>query len=256
MRGTKLKQRRREHINRGSKEPQPAKPGFIQAPDFLNEEIRRASEQTSPQVARAAGQARKRAEGGGLSSGSSSIRRFQLKINNLGWDSQGAEVGLSFTGEHTQKVDGKGRMSIPADFRRVLEAGDPEWTSDRTPRMYLLYGDHLEHQLHGYTVNEFNALDAQIQSLPRGSDARRKLSRLILGQSMKLDIDKDGRAVMPIRQRQKLGVTEGELYFSGMGDHFEIWKAETFQAQEASEMQDWLAEMPDGFDPLSLLGDG
>ena len=33
-------------------------------------------------------------------------------------------VVLSFTGEHTQKVDGKGRMSIPADFRRVLEDGD------------------------------------------------------------------------------------------------------------------------------------
>ena len=45
---------------------------------------------------------------------------------------------LSFTGEHTQKVDGKGRMSIPADFRRVLEAGDPEWTTGLSPRMYLL----------------------------------------------------------------------------------------------------------------------
>ena len=54
---------------------------------------------------------------------------------------------LSFTGEHTQKVDGKGRMSIPADFRRVLESQDPDWTDGLTPRMYLLYGEHLKKEL-------------------------------------------------------------------------------------------------------------
>ncbi|MDG1769388.1 MAG: MraZ N-terminal domain containing protein, partial [Yoonia sp.] len=54
---------------------------------------------------------------------------------------------LSFTGEHIQKVDGKGRMSIPADFRRVLESQDPDWTDGLNPRMYLLYGDHLKKEL-------------------------------------------------------------------------------------------------------------
>jgi hypothetical protein len=58
--------------------PPTARLGFIQAPIFLNEEIRRASEQTSPQVARAAGFTRKRDEGGGSGSGSSLIRRFSF----------------------------------------------------------------------------------------------------------------------------------------------------------------------------------
>ena len=160
---------------------------------------------------------------------------------------------LSFTGEHTQKVDSKGRMSIPADFRRVLEAGDPEWTPGLSPRMYLLYGDHLKSQLHGYTVDEFNAVVAQINALPRGSANKKKLSRLIIGQSIKLDVDKDGRTVMPIKQRQKLGLTDGELTFSGLGDHFEIWKAETFSKEVADDLSDWLDEQEDGYDPLILL---
>ncbi len=160
---------------------------------------------------------------------------------------------LSFTGEHTQKVDGKGRMSIPADFRRVLEAGDPEWTPDRSPRMYLLYGDHLKNELHGYTVDEFNQVVAQINALPRGSDRKKKLSRLIIGQSIKLDVDKDGRTVMPIRQRQKLGITDGELQFSGLGDHFEIWKAETYNDEVADDLKGWLDEQGEEFDVLSLL---
>lgn len=160
---------------------------------------------------------------------------------------------LSFTGEHTQKVDGKGRMSIPADFRRVLEAGDPEWTPGLSPRMYLLYGDHLKNELHGYTVDEFTKVVDQINTLPRGSDRKKKLSRLIIGQSIKLDVDKDGRTVMPIAQRQKLGVTDGELKFSGLGDHFEIWKAETYSTEVAEDLSSWLDEQGDNFDPLVLL---
>ena len=160
---------------------------------------------------------------------------------------------LSFTGEHTQKVDGKGRMSIPADFRRVLETGDPDWTPGLSPRMYLLYGDHLKNELHGYTVDEFSAVIAQINAMPRGSAAKRKLSHLYIGQSIRLDVDKDGRTVMPIRQREKLGLKDGELYFRGVGDHFEIWKAETFTEEVSDSLKGWLNEQVEGFDPLSLL---
>ena len=165
-------------------------------------------------------------------------------------------VVLSFTGEYVQKVDSKGRMSIPADFRRVLESGDPTWTDGLTPSAYLLYGDHLKNQLHVYTVEEFNAVAARIKAMPLGDANRTRLSRLILGQSIRMDVDKDGRVVMPIRQRTKLGLSEGEVYFSGVGDHFEIWKAETFSDTVGQTLTDWLEDQPEGFDPLSLLGGG
>ena len=160
---------------------------------------------------------------------------------------------LSFTGEHTQKVDGKGRMSIPADFRRVLESGDPAWTTGVNPRLYVLYGDHLKKTLHVYTIAAFTEIADQINAMPRGSAARTRMSRWILGQSMKLEVDKDGRVVMPIRQRQKLGMTEGEVYFTGVGDHFEIWEADTFNSTVGDPMKSWLNEQPDGYDPLSEL---
>ena len=163
---------------------------------------------------------------------------------------------LSFTGEYVQKVDSKGRMSIPADFRRVLEAGDADWTDGPPVRLYLLYGDHLKETLHVYTVAGFQEIADRITGMPLGDPNRTRLSRLILGQSIRMDVDKDGRVVMPIRQRQKLGLTEGEVYFSGVGDHFEIWKAETFSDTVGQSLSDWLADQPDDFDPLSLLGQG
>lgn len=144
-------------------------------------------------------------------------------------------------------------MSIPADFRRVLEAGDPDWAPGLSPRMYLLYGDHLKNELHGYTVEEFSAVIAQINAMKRGSPNKKKLSHLYIGQSIKLDVDKDGRTVMPIKQREKLGLKDGELYFRGVGDHFEIWKSETFTEEVGANLMDWLDEQGEDFDPLSLL---
>ncbi|WP_291840616.1 cell division/cell wall cluster transcriptional repressor MraZ [Limimaricola sp.] len=160
---------------------------------------------------------------------------------------------LSFTGEHQPKVDGKGRMSIPADFRRVLERGDPDWTEGLSPKLMLLYGDHLRDTLHVYTVEEFGRIVASIYAMPASNPNKRRLSHLIIGQSIRLEVDKDGRVVLPIKQRQKLGMGEGELYVRGVGDHFEIWKAETFENSVGAGLQDWLDEQGEDFDPLGLI---
>lgn len=160
---------------------------------------------------------------------------------------------LGFTGEHHQKVDGKGRMSVPADFRRVLEAEDPDWSPGQTPRAMLVYGKHLKNLLQVYSVQEFASIRENIYAMKRGSKERAMLQGLILGSSAKLDVDKDGRVVMPLKHREKLGLSEGELVFRGMGEFFEIWKAETYEAEVGSKVDDWLAEMPDDFDPMSML---
>lgn len=165
-----------------------------------------------------------------------------------------------FTGEHTLTVDGKGRVSIPADFRRVLAAGDPDRTPDRTPdravEMKILYGDHLDRRLHFYTMSAFAQIQADILALPRGSEARNMASRLILGQSVTAEMDRDGRMVIPQKQREKIGLTEGKVYFSGLGEFFEVWNAETWAETEGAETKAWLEDKPRGFDPLILLQPG
>ena len=83
-----------------------------------------------------------------------------------------------FRGEFHQKVDGKGRVSIPADFRRVLETGDPTWSDGKAPEFVVVYGDHRRAYLECYTIDAANEVDAQIGNLPRGSIERRMLERL------------------------------------------------------------------------------
>jgi MraZ protein len=147
-------------------------------------------------------------------------------------------------------------MSIPADFRRVLEAGDPKCPENPHPRLVLLYGPHLKSCLHVYTVEAMAEIEADIQKLPRGSADRRRASQFILSKSWETEIDRDGRIVLPKDRRAQIGLGEGggELKLVAMGDYFELWNLETYAREVEAEMEAFLEDQDTDFDPLTLLG--
>ncbi|WP_085835964.1 division/cell wall cluster transcriptional repressor MraZ [Aquimixticola soesokkakensis] len=157
-----------------------------------------------------------------------------------------------FIGEHTFKVDSKGRMSIPAPFRRELEEGDPNAAATGRPRMVIVYGADTQKMLQVYTQSAFEKLAADINALPRGTKRRVMLQRLILNKAQPTEVDPDGRLVIPAALRAKIGL-ENEAYFAGVGETFEIWKPETFRAEDDLNTDKWAEEMGEDFDPLSLL---
>ncbi len=156
-----------------------------------------------------------------------------------------------FRGEFHQKVDSKGRVSIPALFRRVIEASDPDWSEGQRPNLVIVYGDHRRKFLECYTMEAIDEIDRQIDALPRGSKARRMLERLMHGQSHPTQVDEDGRIVLPQKLRDKIEL-DGEAFFIASGDRFQIWKPDTYAEAEA-ETEAWLDSLPEDFDPLSLL---
>lgn len=157
-----------------------------------------------------------------------------------------------FRGESHQKVDAKGRVSFPALFRRVLEAGDPDWKEGLRPQMVIVYGDHRRKFLECYTIDAITEVDAKIDRLPRGSEGRRILEHMINGQSLPTDVDKDGRLVLPQKLREKIGLDK-EAFFIASGDTFQVWNPETYKAVQLTKTEAWLERQPDDFDPLSLL---
>lgn len=161
-------------------------------------------------------------------------------------------MGRRFRGESQHKVDGKGRVSIPASFRRVLEASDPNWTDGLNPELVIVYGDHRRKFLECYTIEAIDEVDQKIDALPRGSMERKMLQRLFHGQSHPTNVDETGRLVLPAKLRQKIGL-EGEAFFIAAGDTFQIWRPETYEQEELAKTEEWLEELPEDFDPLSLL---
>ena len=154
-----------------------------------------------------------------------------------------------FIGDFHQKVDGKGRVSIPVEFRRVLESGDPAWTEGRFPEFLLHYGDHRRPYLTAYTIRAFDEIDAKIARMKRGSNERRMLEVYYYGRSVRLQVDETGRIVLPARVRTMLKLDDA-IYFVATGDTFQVWNPAEYDGQTAGRVEDWLDALPDDFDPL------
>lgn len=161
-------------------------------------------------------------------------------------------MAQTFRGESDHKVDVKGRVSIPALFRRVLQSGDPDWKEGLRPQLVIVYGDHRRKYLECYTIEAINEVDAKIAAMQRGSVGRKMLERLIHGQSFPTEVDGDGRLVLPAKLRAKIELDK-EAFFIASGDTFQIWKPETYDTEELAKTEAWLDDQPDDFDPLSLL---
>ncbi len=161
-------------------------------------------------------------------------------------------MGRRFRGESHHKVDTKGRVSIPASFRRVIEAADPSWSPGEAPELVIVYGDQRRSYLECYTIQAIDEVDDKIDALPRGSMERKLLQRLFHGQSFPTSVDETGRLVLPAKLRQKIGLDK-EAFFFATGDTFQIWNPETYEAQEAVKAQAWLDEQPDDFDEMVYL---
>ncbi|MEM6758241.1 MAG: division/cell wall cluster transcriptional repressor MraZ [Pseudomonadota bacterium] len=153
----------------------------------------------------------------------------------------GQPVARKFRGESDHKVDAKGRVSIPASFRRVIEACDPEWTEGLAPRIIIVYGGATRDYLEGFTIAAMDEVDEKIAKFPRGSAKRKAMERLYSAQAVDAVVDDTGRIVLPAKLRAKIGLDTMARFVSS-GDTFEIWKPEAYDAS-IEAMGD------DGYDP-------
>lgn len=153
----------------------------------------------------------------------------------------------SFRGEFHLKVDGKGRVSIPADFRRVLELSDPNWSPGQRPNFVIVFGDEQRHFLECFTMKAIAEVEAKIARIPRGTPRRRKLERCISSLSQKCEVDNEGRIVLAQRLRDKLGL-ETEVLFAATLDTFQIWKKETYLAELDAPLEDDFLSLLDSAD--------
>jgi len=141
-----------------------------------------------------------------------------------------------FVSTFTNKIDAKGRLSIPATFRAVLER-------DR-------YAGAGGFGIYCYPSLDAPALDAGgerlaqkidglLGGLPDYSDERDELSVALYGDVQILAIDQDGRIVLPERLRTHLGLAAGaaEIAFVGLGEKFQLWEPGRFtrRRQQARE---------------------
>ena len=144
-------------------------------------------------------------------------------------------------------------MSIPAKFRRVFEAADPDWqqTGDR-PRLVMVYGRPDWQWIELFTIEAIDEIDAQIDLMQRGSVERLYLESIMHGAAEEAEIDTDGRLVLPQKLRDKIGLEDSALFIAA-GDYLKLWKPATYGTAAGAAVEDFVATLPPGFDPRALL---
>ena len=89
-----------------------------------------------------------------------------------------------FIGEYSLTVDEKGRLSIPVKFRASLSRG-------------AVVTRGLDSSLFLYTRNEWEELAGKLARLPISKANTRAFSRLMLAGAMDVEMDKQGRVILP-----------------------------------------------------------
>ncbi|WP_460448823.1 division/cell wall cluster transcriptional repressor MraZ [Alsobacter sp. SYSU BS001988] len=125
-----------------------------------------------------------------------------------------------FVSSFTNKLDAKGRVSIPASFRSVL-------AKDGFEGLYVhpsLEADALDAGGNGL----LREIDSLIETLPPFSDERDHFSTALYGISEVLKVDPEGRVGLTETLKSHAGITDA-VTFVGLGHKFQIWEPSRFQ---------------------------
>ena len=126
-----------------------------------------------------------------------------------------------FVSHFTNRLDAKGRVSIPASFRAVL-------ARDGFEGLYVypsLYSEALDCGGHAL----LSEIDALLAPLSPYSEERDAYAATLYGESEVLKIDGEGRVILTesIKARVSVG---SEVTFVGQGHKFQIWEPDRFRA--------------------------
>ena len=150
-----------------------------------------------------------------------------------------------FRGVTALNLDTKGRMAIPTRHRERLReccASQLVITVD-TDRCLLLY-----------PAPEWAEIEAKLEALPSFNKAARTLQRLYIGHAHEVELDGQGRILLPPELR-KFANLDKRVALVGQGKKFELWDEETWNGKR----EVWLdevdldqIELPPGMESLSI----
>lgn len=160
---------------------------------------------------------------------------------------------MRFLGSIEAKADAKGRVFLPASFRKMLSASGES--------NLVLRKDIFQPCLVLYPESVWNKmLDSLRARLNRWSRQDQMVFRQFVSDVEPITLDRNGRILISRRYLQKASITE-QVRFIGMDDYIEIWNndaatdpfmdADSFAQALEERMGDSLADCLGGSDHIS-----
>lgn len=120
-----------------------------------------------------------------------------------------------FIGEFSHNLDSKGRMAIPAKFRQKLTGG-------------AIITRGLDRCLFVFTNKDWEILAQKLIALPLAQANSRAFVRLMLAGATDVELDKQGRILIPDYLREYAGLKK-QAIVAGLYNRIEIWDSEAWK---------------------------
>ncbi len=139
-------------------------------------------------------------------------------------------------GTYSHSLDAKGRLIVPAKLRETL--GDS-----------FVITKSLDHCLAIYPNAGWEEFIEKLDTLPKiSSEPARRLRRFYFGNSQTIEVDKQGRILIPANMREYAELKKDAVLI-GVNDHVEVWAEEAWKKYD--EETD-INEIADGLSSLEL----
>lgn len=123
-----------------------------------------------------------------------------------------------FKGTYRHRIDAKGRLPVPAPFRRWLaEAGSRGLVATLVDQAVALYPE-----------GEWRSLEGQLRRLPPFSRQAKALTRHLASRATECSVDGQGRVLLPPALRAACGLRR-EAVVVGVIDRIEVWAPEPWE---------------------------
>jgi len=119
-----------------------------------------------------------------------------------------------FIGEYIHNLDSKGRVAIPVKFRQKLTGG-------------AIVTRGLDHCLFVFTNKDWEILAQKLIALPLAQANSRAFVRLMLAGAVDVELDKQGRILIPDYLREYAGLKK-QVVVAGLYNRIEIWDSEAW----------------------------
>tara|TARA_B000000565_G_scaffold255805_1_gene238035 strand:- start:23817 stop:24278 length:462 start_codon:yes stop_codon:yes gene_type:complete len=129
-----------------------------------------------------------------------------------------------FLSTFINKVDRKGRVSVPASFRATL--------ADQSFHGIVVFKSYRQAALEGCGINRMHLLSQQVDDqMDLFSEDQDDMTATLFADAQQLGFDTDGRVMLPEAFRAYANITDSAA-FVGRGATFQIWQPDAFKVHQ------------------------
>ena len=144
---------------------------------------------------------------------------------------------VMFRGSHLTRLDDKGRLKMPAEFKRLA---DEKYSGSK---FYITSKDGKSANV--YPISEWETIERKLVALPTFNPSKQKLLKLTSYYGQEVEFDGQGRLLLPATLRESAEL-KGEVSVAGRLTFLEVQNAESLRQEVLQPLSEEDAKTLDG----------